>query len=81
MRYGPAGAAAAVIASVPSTDAMKARNSFASSRWSVVAAMYAPAGIHSVIPLVSASGPGWAKKPMSCAFSGIERRQGRQVRT
>ena len=71
MRYGPAGAAAAVCASVPSTEAMKARNALATSSCSVVLAMYMPAGIHNVMPLLSAAlGPGWAKKPMFSTASG-----------
>ena len=55
------------MASLPSTDAMNARNSLAASSWapSVVTGMYVAAGIQSVSPFVAASVPGCAKKPMS----------------
>ena len=53
MTYGPDGATAAVMASVPSTEAMKARKSLAASMFSAGrSAMYVAAGIQMVAPFV-----------------------------
>ena len=58
------------MASLPSTDAMKARNCLAASMLAVVLGMYVAAGIQIVAPLVAASSPGCPKKPMSSIWSG-----------
>ena len=70
MRYGPDGAAPAVCASVPSTEAMKARNALATSSCSVVAGDVGAGRHPQRHPVGLGVSPGWAKKPMFWAASG-----------
>src|SRR5688572_8035908 len=68
-KYGPLTPTALVWASQPSTLAMNARNCFAASLCSLVAARYTPADSHVVNPFELALAPGMAKKPTSLALS------------